>query len=348
MGGRRGRLIAEQDKVTAINLIEEACAAGARLKPACEILEIDVRTFQRWNKLSDLQDKRRGPITAPANKLTPAERQQLLTVVNLAQYRNQSPCQIVPNLADKQQYIGSESTIYRILHTEKMMKHRSAARPRKHQKPAELKAIAPNSLWSWDITYLLSHIRGQYFYLYLFLDVFSRKIVAAQVYDEQLQEYASQIVSMAYQAEGVSLGQVRLHSDNGGPMKGSLMLATLEKLGVAVSFSRPSVSDDNPFSEAVFRTVKYCPEYPNKPFACLADAQTWVDGFVHWYNNIHLHSGIKFVTPHSRHEGNDRKILNKRKQVYELAKEKNPNRWSRQTRNWSRIEEVFLNRKRTG
>jgi putative transposase len=345
LGGGRGRLISVEDKARAIALIQEACDAGARIKPACEIVEIAIRTLQRWKKGCSLNDKRCGPNTEPKNKFTQAEREHLLKVVNSEAYRNQAPGQIVPALADKGEYIGSESTIYRILRAEKLLTHRSAARPNRHQKPAELSATKPNVLWSWDITYLLSSIRGQYFYLYLFLDIFSRKIVGHEVYAEQSAEQAAEVVSKAYSAEGVRSGEVTVHADNGGPMKGSMMLAKLELLGVAASFSRPSVSNDNPFSEALFRTLKYRPEYPSKPFENIEDARTWVSGFVNWYNTIHQHSGISFVTPAARHKGEDKQILENRKAVYALAKGKNPNRWSGQTRKWAFLEKVYLNAK---
>lgn len=303
MGGRRGCLITAEDKQEAMVLIEEAHMAGCRLKPACELLEMDIRTLQRWQRESDLNDKRRGPITSPHNKFTARERANLIEIVNLPEYCDQPPSQIVPNLADKGIYIGSESTIYRMLHAEKMAQHRSASRPREHRKPDELMATKPNQLWSWDITYLLSDIRGKYFYLYLFLDIFSRKIVGFDVFEEQSAEHAAYAVSNAYRAEGISEGDVTLHSDNGKPMKGYVMLAMLQSLGIKVSFSRPSVSDDNPFSEALFKTLKYCPKYPSKPFSSVEEVLTWVIKFVDWYNNIHQHSGINFVTPSTRHQG---------------------------------------------
>lgn len=134
-----------------------------------------------------------------------------------------------------------------------------------------------------------------------------------------------------------------LHSDNGGPMKGATMLATLQRLGVAPSFSRPKVSNDNPFSESLFKTLKYCPGFPERGFASLEDARSWVERFVNWYNNVHLHSGINFVTPASKHSGIDEEILKKRHLTYQRAKSKNPNRWSRETRNWSVVEKVELN-----
>jgi transposase InsO family protein len=328
-------------------LIQEACYAGARLKSACEILELDLRTLQRWKKESHLKDQRCGPVTVPANKLTDIERARILDIANSAEYCNQPPSQIVPNLADRGIYIGSESTFYRILHASKMVQHRLASKPKKHRKPDELHATKPNQIWSWDITYLASNIRGKFFYLYLFVDIFSRKIVGFDVFEEQTAELAAYVVSNAYITENLRAGDITLHSDNGKPMKGITMLATLQQLGVIPSFSRPSVSDDNPFSESLFNTLKYCPQYPSKPFAAVEEALNWVKTFVIWYNNIHQHSGINFVTPSARHQGLDQQILENRTLVYEQAKQHHPNRWSQQIRNWARVEDVYLNTKRT-
>jgi putative transposase len=231
-------------------LIKEAQSAGCRIQPACELLELDIRTLQRWLKENNLEDKRRGPTTAPANKLTNAERARILEIANSPEYCNQPPTQIVPNFADQGIYVASESSFYRILRQEKLLQHRSAMRPKKHRKPNELSATQPNQLWSWDISYLMSNIRGKYFYLYLFLDVFSRKIVGFDVFDQESAEHASSVVTNAYIAERLQEGDVTLHADNGGPMKGSTMLATLQKLGIMPSFSRPSVSNDNPLCGA--------------------------------------------------------------------------------------------------
>ena len=345
MGGRRGRLITVSDKAEAINLIRETCDAGCRIKKACEMLGIDIRTLQRWQKGSGCEDRRSGPNTPPANKLTDVERTRILEVANSPEYCNQSPSQIVPRLADQEIYIASESSFYRILKQENQLKHRGASHPKTHKKPDELVAVKPNQVWSWDISYLPSIIRGNFFYLYLFLDIFSRKIVGFHVYEKEAAEYAAEVVSRAYLEEGISEGEVTLHSDNGGPMKGSTMLATLQNLGVVPSFSRPSVSNDNPYSESMFRTLKYCPLYPSKPFSSIEEAQAWIVKFVHWYNNIHQHSGINFVTPNARHQGLDRVILEKRMHVYEFARQKNPNRWSKKTRNWAAKTQVYLNPK---
>jgi len=309
------------------------------------MLEIDIRTLQRWQKEINFADKRRGPNTTPANKLTDAERMRILEVANSPEYCNKAPSQIVPSLADQDVYIASESSFYRVLKEEGQTKHRSASQPRTHQKPMELVALKPNQVWSWDISYLQSNILGKFFYLYLFVDIFSRKIVGFHVFEKESAEYAAKVVLKAYLAENLREGEVALHSDNGAPMKGSTMLAMLQKLGVIPSFSRPSVSDDNPFSESLFRTLKYCPIYPTKPFSSLEEAQTWITIFVDWYNNVHQHSGINFVTPNVRHQGLDKAILAKRALVYEIARQKNPNRWSGKIRNCEIAGAVYLNPK---
>jgi len=246
-------------------------------------------------------------------------------------------------LADKKQYLASESTMYRILREEKLNAYRGKAKPPERKKPEPYIAKNPNEIWSWDITYLARDIKGKFFYLYLILDIFSRKIVGAEVYECESAEHAAQIADGSYTKEKINGNNIVLHSDNGSPMKGATMLATLNKLGITPSYSRPSVSNDNPFSEAMFRTLKYCSQYPEKPFSSLKEARDWVNIFVSWYNNEHHHSAIKFVTPSQRHNGDDVTILEDRIKVYEEAKSNTPSRWSKGTRNWARVNEVYLN-----
>ena len=262
-----------------------------------------MRTFERWKKNPNQGDRRRGPNTVPANKLSPEERKRILEVANSVEYRDLPPSQIVPKLADQGEYVASESSFYRVLREEKLLSHRGKAQPRTHSRPDPLIATGPNQVWSWDITYLLSAIQGMFFYAYLFIDIFSRKIVAGEVFERQDGAYSALMLRKACLQYGISPGEVVLHADNGKPMKGATMLATLQNLGVAASFSRPSVSDDNPYSESLFRTMKYRPEYPTKPFETLEQARAWLDKFIDWYNNCHLHSGITFVTPAQRHAG---------------------------------------------
>lgn len=342
MGGR-GRRHSLEERKLALDLIHEARDAGARLQKTCEVLGLDIRTVQRWLRKRIGEDGRAGPKTCPANKLSEAERRGILAIVNLPQYRDLSPKQIVPLLADLGRYLASESTFYRILRAENLLRHRAASKPARRHRPRELAATRPNQVWSWDITYLYSPIKGIYFYLYMIVDVFSRKIVGWAVHGTECQELASDLIEAACADESVDQDQIDLHSDNGGPMKGGIMLTMLQKLGIMPSFSRPSVSNDNPFSESLFRTLKYCPEYPSKPFATVEAASSWVINFVDWYNNHHLHSGISFVTPAQRHVGEDKVILKQRQEVYQEAQAKNPARWSGQTRDWSRTKVVRLN-----
>lgn len=342
MGHGRGRRVIKSDRDLTVESIDEARAAGASVKAACELLSIDRRTYERWRKNPD-GDQRKGPLTEPANKLSDAERLEVLRLANSAEFMDKSPSQIVPTLADRGEFIASESSFYRILKSEGMNAHRGKAKAPTRKKPEELVATAPNQVYSWDITFLKTNVAGMFLYLYFVMDIYSRKIVGYAVHEEQNSEHAAAMIEAICRAEGVDKNQLVLHSDNGGPMKGATMLATLQRLGVMPSFSRPSVSDDNPYSEALFKTTKYCPMYPSKPFEGVSDAISWVKRFVYWYNEEHLHSGIKFVTPGSRHRGEDREIMAKRKKVYEQAQQRNPNRWSGKIRNWDHISEVLLN-----
>jgi putative transposase len=279
----------------------------------------------------------------PANKLSEIERKLILRTAESAEFQDKSPRQIVPLLADRGEYVGCESSFYRVMKIAKLLMHRGRAKSKSTYRPKALTATKPNQVYTWDITYLLSNVRGIFFYLYLFLDIFSRKIVGFRVHDREAMELSAPLLAEICARENIIEGQLTVHADNGGSMKGATMLATMEKLGVEKSFSRPSVSDDNPFSESLFKTLKYCPIYPTKPFESAEAAQAWVVTFVHWYNEVHLHSAIGFVTPSSRHSGLDIEILKQRELVYAEAKRKNPNRWSKEARNWDRVAIVNLN-----
>ena len=324
-----------------INLIKEAIASNCRCAIACNDIGINLKTFKRWK--TSVVDKRAGPCTEPANKLSQEERAEVISVSISQEYADLSPSIIVPLLADKNKYVASESSFYRILKEDKLLTHRGKSNAAKNNRPSPLIANGPNQIYSWDITYLRAPILGMFFYLYMFMDIFSRKIVGYEVHETESMESSSRLIDKICITENIKKEQLVLHSDNGGAMKGATMLATLYKLGVIPSFSRPRVSDDNPYSESLFKTLKYCPEYPNGPFESIEHARTWCDQFVNWYNNKHLHSGIKFVTPNDRHNGNEDAILRRRKIVYETARLQNPNRWSKSTRNWNKIKMVYLN-----
>lgn len=284
-----------------------------------------------------------GPRHSPPNALTEAEQRRVLEVVNSPEFRGLSPKQIVPRLADEGVYLASESTFYRLLRRQGMQNHRAPSRsPTPRAKPTQ-QATGPNQLWSWDITYLKTTVRGRFFYLYLVMDVWSRKIVGWDVHPQENAEHASALILRICASARVDPRGITLHSDNGSPMKGATMLATLQWLGVVPSFSRPHVKDDNPYSEAVFRTLKYRPSYPRRPFDSVEQARAWVSSFVRWYNYEHLHSGICYVTPAQRHEQKDDAILTRRKRVYERARRRRPSRWTGRTRNWTPVKAVFIN-----
>lgn len=250
----------------------------------------------------------------------------------------------MPILADRGIYVASESTFYQVLRDRKLLAHRSKSSPPRHSRPKELVAAGPNQVWSWDITYLRSNVLGKFFYLYLVVDIYSRKIITWDIERFESAEVSSKMIRRACRAEEVKKQQLAIHSDNGGPMKASTMLATLRRLGVLPSFSRPSVSDDNAFSESLFKTLKYRASYPRGPFKNIEAARAWVADFVKWYNSEHLHSGIGFVTPLDRHEGRDKEILKKRRAVYLEAYLNNPGRWIGKTpRFWESISFVTLN-----
>lgn len=326
--------------------VQETMAAGARFYKVCEYIGLNVRTYQRWfdenQKLRE--DARKCRAFLPANKLSPAQEDDIVATMNSPEFSNKSPHQIVPILADRGVYIASESTFYRVARRRELLTHRQATKPTtKVEKPKAFVAVRPNQIWSWDITYLATTIRGEFFYLYIFIDIFSSKIVGWQIFSEESAENAKALMIDICRCENIAKDQLVLHSDNGSPMKGATMLATLQELGVAPSRSRPSVSNDNAYSESCFKTLKYRPEYPSKPFEDLDAARTWVDSFVTWYNTEHRHSAIRFVTAEQRHRGEEVAILEQRKMVYQGTKLTNPFRWTQNTRNWNWISKVSLN-----
>lgn len=349
MGGIRGQLIPLDDRLKIIELINEANKKGARKGKACELLNLSVRTLERWEKDKNLADKRQSREQIPMNQLSEEEREKIVMIASSEKYCDLPPCKIVPMLADEGIYIASESSFYRILRENKQLSHRGHSRPKTQTKPRELMATGSNQVWSWDISYLPSQVTGMYFYLYLILDIYSRKIVGWSIHESESSDYAAQLIKQTCADENIAEHQIYLHSDNGSPMKGSTMLATLQNLGVTPSFSRPSVSDDNPYSESLFRTLKYHPTFPMvEKFEEIVGARVWSEKFVNWYNHIHLHSGLKFITPHDRHTGKDKGVIQNRQAVYEQAKNKHPERWSKQVRNWILPEKVMLNPDKKG
>ena len=310
-------------------MIREAQAAGSRLAPACIELGITLRTFQRWVRDGDdavAADSRPTSVRPePANKLSEDERAEILAVANSEEFASLPPSQIVPALADRGVYMASESSFYRILKAASQQHHRGRAK--KPSGPVLTSHCAKRAEPSVELGYYVDAGRREGPVLLLV-------------------HGAGRLQPQDRLAEGLAGRSLVLHSDNGSAMKGATMLATLEQLGVAPSFSRPRVSNDNAYAESLFRTCKYRPDYPSKPFASLEQAQEWTQKFVRWYNQEHKHSGLKFVTPAQRHNGQDAVILKRREQVYDDARNRHPQRWSRGIRNWTLEDHVWLNPER--
>lgn len=344
-------MTALEDRQQIVCWIEDAHAAGARLEPACELLGLDIRTLQRW-RADGLATGDRRPLAdrpTPAHALTAAERAEILRLANEPRFAELPPAQIVPRLADEGRYIASESSFHRVLRASGQSEHRGRAKPpEKRRMPTTHTATAPSQVWCWDVTWLPSTVGGRWFYLYLILDLYSRKIVAHEVHEVDNAEHATALVKRAALAEGIQAAVRKpvLHGDNGASLKSTSVLAMLQWLQIAPSYSRPRVSDDNAYVESLFRTAKYRPGFPSRGFADLAAARQWATRFVDWYNGEHRHSGVRFVTPQQRHAGEDRRILRERDTVYAAARARNPRRWSRKTRNWTPIGKVTLNPER--
>lgn len=287
------------------------------------------------------------PRPRPTNALSAEEHRAILAVCNSPPFASLPPSQIVPRLADQGRYLASEATFYRVLKAAGQQHHRGRSRAaHKPATPTTHRAAAANQVWSWDITYLKSPVRGQYYYLYLIEDIYSRKAVGWEVYTQESGESAAELMQRTVLNERCAGKPVVLHSDNGAPMKSVTLLSKLEDLGITPSRGRPRVSNDNPYSESLFRTLKYCPQWPKDGFADLDAARSWVRDFIRWYNHEHRHSRIRFVTPAQRHRGEDHEVLAKRHALYQQARGQHPHRWSGATRNWQPIGAVTLNPER--
>ena len=345
-------MIGLEDRQALARDIAVAHAAGARLKPACETAGIDVRSLQRWKTADGLVNGDGRPQAvhpAPRHALSEAERAQVLAVANEPRFASVPPARIVPMLADEGIYLASESTFSRVLKAHGQTAHRGRAKaPKAVRPPTTHIATEPRQVWCWDMTYLPAQVMGRWFYLYLILDLYSRKIVGWEVHDIDHADHATHLVRRTALAEGIAMLSTKpvLHGDNGSTLKATTVLAMLNWLGVKPSYSRPRVSDDNAYAESLFRTAKYRPEFLAKGFADLDGARSWAADFVRWYNRDHRHSGIRYVSPAQRHAGDDHAILAARHDLYLRARELNPARWSGATRNWAPIGAVTLNPER--
>jgi putative transposase len=314
--------------------VKEATQNGARLSRCAEVIGLSPRTLKRWQQ--DLNgpatgDKRPIAKRPPqANQLTKQERQDIIDICPSPRFASSPPAQIVTTLLDEGTYLASESTFYRILADHRLNKRRGRAR-----KPAEAKprpnhqATCPNQVWAWDITWLPSQVSGIYYKLYFILDLYSRKIVGSEVFAEENADNSNTLLQRAYLSENIATQRspLVLHGDNGSPLKAATVLGLMHQLEITPSHSRPRVSNDNAFSEALFRTTKYHPGYPPNGFSSLTEAQEWAHRFVTYYNTEHKHRSLNFVTPIQKHHGQDAELLQKRKKLLEAKRKENPTRW---------------------
>jgi putative transposase len=345
-------MIGLEDRQVLARDIKVAHQSGARLCMSCALVGITVRTLQRWQFGDGLVVGDARPLAVrprPAHALSQTEREAVLSAANEARFADMPPARIVPMLADEGVYLASESTFSRVLRAQGQNTHRGRAKaPRKVRPPTTHIATTPRQVWCWDMTYLPATVIGRWFYLYLILDLYSRKIIGWEVHEQDRSEHAAHLVRRTALSEGIAaLGaQPVLHGDNGATLKATTVLSMLHWLGIKPSYSRPRVSDDNAYAESLFRTAKYRPEFPAKGFESLETARAWAAHFVQWYNVEHRHSGIRYVSPAQRHAGEDQAILQARHALYAQAREHSPRRWSGKTRNWDHINAVTLNPER--
>ena len=321
-----------------LELTQKAKTEKVRRKAICNGIGIEIRTLQNW-KREGLLDKRKGACKQVHNKLTEAEERKIQDKACSIKYKEKTPGEIVALLATEGEYIASVSSFYRVFKKRNLVILNRRQRRKSKATLSEIKAKMSNEQWSWDTSYLKTAVRGKYFYLYLFTDIWDRYIIGWEIHEEESGEMAKKIFEKI--SERLNVKGIKLHSDNGGPMRSTTFRAVLEKLEVIQTFSRPSVSNDNAFSESLFSTLKRNAGYP-KRFNTIEEAREWMIRFVNWYNNEHMHTGLCYVTPAQRRKGEDKKIFENRNNTFELARLAHPERWTGKTKVWGLEQEVFL------
>ena len=304
----------------------EALGANVGLKPACEALGVNRATvYRRRARRNDLQRKC-SLRPSPPLKLGAHERQTVVDLLHSARFVDASPHTIHATLLDEARYLCSVRTMYRILAQEGELKERrNVCRHPQYTKP-ELLATVPNQLWSWDITKLKGPQKWTYFYLYVILDVFSRYVVGWMVASRESATLATKLIGETCTKQDIPLGQLTIHADRGSSMKSKAVAFLLADLGVTKTHSRPHVSNDNPFSESQFKTLKYRPGFPQR-FGSLQDARAFCRPFFSWYNTEHRHSGIAYMTPEDVHHGRATQIIDVRAAAFDAAFAAHPERF---------------------
>jgi len=292
---------------------------------ACEALTLSRATFYRHMNLESAEEEKTRPV--PVLALTEQEKKTVIDILHSERFQDKAPRQVYATLLDEGQYHCSVRTMYRLLTDE----HGNVKERRKHvQRPKyakpELLATAPNQVWSWDITKLKGPAKWTYFYLYVILDIFSRYVVGWMVAHREQDSLAKRLIEETCRKQGIQPGQLIIHADRGSSMRSKMVAQLLSDLGITKTHSRPHVSDDNPYSEAQFKTLKYCPQFPER-FGSIQHSRCFCQGFFGWYNKDHYHSGIGLMTPEALHYGRAEEILTRRASVLAEAYEKHSNRF---------------------
>ncbi len=297
--------------------------------PACESLGVPRASFYRWRCRRSSRRLREGAPRRPSHRaLSEAERQAVLSVMHEERFVDKAPAQVYARLLDEEKYLCSIRTMHRILEAEgEVRERRDQLRHPQYVKP-ELVATGPNQIWSWDITKLLGPVKWTYYYLYVILDMFSRYTVGWMLANRESAALAKELIEESCRRQGIREERLTLHSDRGTSMTSKTVAFLLADLGVTKSHSRPHVSDDNPYSEAQFKTLKYRPEFPAR-FGSIQHGRSFCRTFFAWYNHDHYHSGIGLLTPAMVHYGQAAAVLRKRHEVLEDAYAKHPERFVR-------------------
>jgi putative transposase len=285
-------------------------------KPACNALSVARSTFYRHCTKKGIVTDSQRPV--PPLALSTEERQIILDVAHEKRFWDSSPYHIYATLLDEGRYLGSIRTIYRTLSRKDEVKERRKQVSRPHYQKPELLASAPNQVWSWDITKLKGPAKWTYFYLYVILDIYSRYVVGYMVAHRESATLAQRLIRETYEKQLIPEGQLTLHADRGSSMKSKLVANLLADLGVTKTHNRPYVSNDNPYSESQFKTLKYSPGFPER-FGSIQDARAFCHNFFTWYNTVHKHSGIGLMTPEQVHYGQAQHVLEHRAKVLAIA-----------------------------
>lgn len=309
-------------------LATESLASEVRIKKACEALGIPRASYYYFCKNRDGQ-KKRAPIRPPL-ALSPQEEQRVLDTLHTERFCDKAPRQVYAALLDEGTYLCSVRTMYRILekHNEVRERRNQLCHP-VYQKP-ELLATEPKQVWSWDITKLKGPAKWTYFYLYVILDIFSRYVVGWMVAHREQSALALRLIADSCKKQTIKPEQLVIHADRGSSMKSKPVAFLLSDLGITKSHSRPYVSNDNPYSESQFKTLKYRPDFPGN-FGSIEDARVFCKNFFTWYNTEHYHSGIGLHTPEAVHYGHTGQIMKERSRVLSIAGKKHPERFKGKT-----------------